>query len=107
VEPSHRTPFRVDENDGEAIRGLDAEVQTRRCGNESIAGELRGRRRVDEMDDVGMNLAQRDQWPALGVRLSRGCSWDFLSFAAERADFMQKRGAVSLDRGFRILFGES
>ena len=107
VEHAHGAPLRVDENHRQAIRGLNAEKQTRRRCDESIAGELRCRRRVDEMDDVGMNLAQRDQWPALGVRLSRGCSWDFLSFAAERADFMQKRGAVSLDRGFRILFGES
>lgn len=49
------------------------------------------------MNDVGMNLAQRDQGPRLGA------SFLALISVAERA---QKSGAVALDRGFGVVFGE-
>jgi hypothetical protein len=58
------------------------------------------------MDDVGMNLAQRDERPELGVRLSRGVARNFARFFAS-AEFVQKDSAVTLDCGFGIVFGKS
>ena len=87
----------VDENNGQAVGGLNAEQQTRSCGDQAIAGEWRFGGRVDEADDVGMNLAQRNQRPRFGfvIRFALG------------AELTQERGAVSLDGGFGVVFGES
>ena len=81
----------INENDGETIGGLNAEQQTRRCRDQAIAGKLRFRLRVDESDDVRMNLPQRDQRPRL----------------CPRTKLAQKSSAVALDCGFGVILCES
>jgi hypothetical protein len=53
------------ENDGQAIRSLNPEYQTRSRRDQAVADKVRVSRCIDEMDDVGMNLAERNQWKGL------------------------------------------
>jgi hypothetical protein len=59
VEYADCTALRVDQHDREAISGLNADCQIWHCGDETIAGKFGLGRRIDEVDDIGMNLSQR------------------------------------------------
>ena len=64
--------------------------------------KLRFGRRVNEPDDVGMNLTQRHQRRELGAGSPRG----FPPRAAP-TEFTQERSTVALDRSFGVVLGES
>jgi hypothetical protein len=97
MENTHSALFGVDENNGQAVSGLNAEEQTRSIRYESIAGELRFWRCVDEVDDIGMNLAQSNE----------RCDAGSVSPLTVSCEFVQKRRPVALDRGFRVVFGKA
>jgi hypothetical protein len=59
--------FVVDEEDGDAIGGLDGEEEARAVGDGGVAAAGVGGRGVEEMDDVGMELFERDQGEAGGA----------------------------------------
>ncbi len=63
------TLFRIDEENRDAIGGLDAQEEAGTVGGGGIAGARFGRRGVEKMDDVGMDLFQRDE---LEVRCAEG-----------------------------------
>ena len=88
----------INENDGQAIGGLNAEQQTRSRCDQTVADKLWFRGRIDEADDIGMNLSYCDQRPE-GARSPPPPS--------ARTEFMQKRSAVALDCGFGVVFGET
>lgn len=79
VEDTYCMALGVDQDDGEAVGGLDREQKSRGAGDEAIAGKLMGRDADDAVDEVGMNLAQRNQGPrfALGEILDEGCPITF------------------------------
>lgn len=52
---------RVDEQDGNAVGGLNGEEEAGRARGEGVAFGRLGRRRGDEVRDVGMDLAQGDE----------------------------------------------
>lgn len=54
------------------------------------------------MNDVGVNLAERDQWRRLS-----GFAAAFFRLAIIGSKHMQEGLAVSFDRGFGIVFGKS
>ncbi len=62
--------------------------------NQAIAYQLRIRNRIDGMNDIGMNLAQRHQRQICRLVLR----------PAIRAHFEQERSPVSLDGGFGVVF---
>ena len=51
VKHAHGAAFRVDENDGQTIGGLNAEQQTRSCGDQAIANNGCGRIKAVEKRD--------------------------------------------------------
>jgi hypothetical protein len=53
--------FGIDQENGDAVRGLHAEKETGTVGGGSIAAARLGGRGVEEMDYVGMDLFQRDE----------------------------------------------
>src|SRR5258708_284442 len=61
--------FRIDEENRDAIGGLDAQEEAGTVRGGGIAGARFGRRGVEKMDDVGMDLFQRDE---LEVRCAEG-----------------------------------
>ncbi len=54
--------FRVDEEDRDAVRGLDAEEEARTVGGGSIALANFGGGSIEEMNDVGVDLLQGDEF---------------------------------------------
>ena len=95
--PAWNTPtarlLGIYENDRQAIGSLDAEKNTGRAGDEAIADQRFFRHAGDAVDEVGMNLTQRDQRPRL--------------LAGGSAEPEHKGRPVPFDCGARILFGES
>ncbi len=85
--------FGIGKDDGQAICRLNAKEQTGSGGDEAIAGQRRILWRVDEANDVGVDLPQRDQ------RI-------WLRFAPAR-ESRQECLSIPLDRRFRVIFGES
>jgi len=65
VKHAHCVALGVDENNRQAVGGLNAEQQAGSCSDQAVAGKLCFPWRIDEVDDVGMNLPQRDQRPGL------------------------------------------
>ncbi len=100
VKHSRGAVFGVDEDNGKAVGGLNADQQSRSRRDQSIAKKLSFRRSVDEVDDVGMKLTQRHQWPGL-----RACS--AFPPIASSLEFLEKRGAVAFDCCLGIARGES
>jgi len=67
--------FGIDEENRNAVSGLDAQEQTAAVGNGSIALTRLGRCDVEKVDDVGMDLFQRNE-------LEIGCAEGGLEAAA-------------------------
>src|SRR5271154_5672018 len=63
VKHSNSAPLGINENDGQAIRGLNSQQQTGSRGDQAIANKVRFSRGVNSIDKVGVNLAQRNQRP--------------------------------------------
>jgi hypothetical protein len=82
VKNPHGTVLGIDEYDRKAVCGLDSEQNSGGVGEQAIAGELFLGWFENTMNEIGMNLTQRDQWPEF---LPRGC-----------ADLTFKRRPVSL-----------
>src|ERR1700722_11444660 len=114
VKHAHGAAFGVDENDGETIRGLNGEQQAGSGSDQAVAGERRvwvgcdlGRvdvMQVDVTNDVGVNLAEGDEFPAL----------NFLAvlitlFVAGARGFesAQEGGAIAVNGDLGVVFGEA
>ena len=54
------------------------------------------------MNDVGMNLAQRDQRPTRSLSTFRPAM-----LARDHSEFLKKSRPVALNRGLRIIFSEA
>ena len=93
-QPAWNTPtarLRIDEDGRQTICRLNAEQHSWSRRDQPIAGELRCWRRIDAVDDVGVDLAERNGRGRLGP-------------AAERT---QKCKAIALDCGLRVIFSEA
>ena len=84
--------FRVRQDYGETVSGLNCQQDSRSCRDHAISGKRMIHGAAYEVNEIGMNLAQRDQRPV------------FLAF--DGAKFLQEGGAIALDIGARIFFGE-
>jgi len=60
--------FGVDEENGDAIGGLDGEEQAGAVGDGGVALADLGRGGVEKMDDVGMDLLQGDEFQVVAPR---------------------------------------
>jgi len=65
VEDADGAMFGVDQDHGEAVGGLNGEQEAGCGGEESVAGWMVGGGGVDAVDDVGVDLAEGDQGPAI------------------------------------------
>jgi hypothetical protein len=83
----------VNEDDRKAICGLNAKQQAGRRGDKTIPDELLGWWRVDEMNDVGVNLAEGHKRPNILARVN--------------ANVAKESRPVALDCRFGVVFGES
>jgi len=81
--------FRVDEENGDAIGGLDSEEKAWPIRGRGVAAAKFGGRGVEKMDDVGMDLLERNE-------LEIGCAEGRLEAAA-----------VSVDVFLGVPFGEA
>ncbi len=86
VKHADSTAFRVNEDDGQTVGGLNGEQQIGRGGDQAIAHKGRVGRRYDEVDQIGVDLAKRNQGPEPALVVS--------------AQFFQERCAVALDSTF-------
>src|SRR5579862_607775 len=62
---SDRTTSRVDQDERKAIGRLDGHEQSRRVGDNPVTGERLLRHTIDGVNQIGVDLANRDQWPAV------------------------------------------
>jgi len=92
VEDAYRATFRIHQNDWQAVSGLNTQKKTRRAGDEAIAHELLLDWFGNTVNEIGMNLARRDQRPAI--------------LAVDGTELPQEYFAVALDRAAGIMFGE-
>jgi hypothetical protein len=95
VKNSYSAAFAIDENDGKAIGRLHGNDDSRGVGDETVTGEGLTLRFafIDAMDQVGMNLAQRNQWPTFA--------------SAQNAQFFEKKFSVALDGYARVMLREA
>ena len=85
--PAWKTPtassLRIDQNDWQAIGGLDAEKNAGCVGDKSVATKVTVRGLRNVVDEVGVNLAKRDQRPG--------------TLPVHRCEFLHKRRAIAFD----------
>jgi hypothetical protein len=93
VKHSHGSLLGVDEDDGQAIGGLDSEQNAGHARDEPIANKRFLRQVTYAVDEIGVNLTQSNQRPFL--------------LAAASAKLLQESRSVAFDRAAGILFGES
>jgi len=95
VKNSYSAAFAIDENDGKAIGRLHGNDDSRALVMRP--SPARGSRLrfafIDAMDQVGMNLAQRNQWPTFA--------------SAQNAQFFEKKFSVALDGYARVMLREA
>ena len=89
-----RTTLGIDKDDGQAIRGLNADQMTRHVGHEAISYQVIFWNALNSVDQVGVDLAQGGERPRLSVVL-------------DRSDALQESGAVTLNGSARIVLGEA
>src|SRR5205814_885836 len=82
-------PFGIDEENRNAVSGLDAQQEARAVGDGGIALAGLGRCGVEKMDDIGMDLFQADE------------------FEMGRTDGGLEAAAVFEDVFFGVPFGEA
>src|SRR5580704_9205555 len=63
VKYANRAVLWINQNHGQAVGRLNAEQQAGSCGDQPVTGEGLLQNRIYAADDVGMNLAERDQRP--------------------------------------------
>src|SRR5262249_2389297 len=83
----------IDQQHRKTISYKDTERNARAIGNHAIADERAGTGRTDNVDDIGMHLAKRDEGPQFVV----GCG------AASR----KKTFSIALNAFTQIVFGEA
>ncbi len=93
---SDRMTLSIDQNNRQAVGGLNAENQAGSRRDQSIACERNVRRRIDEVDDVGVYLAQGNE-----PRQFRTV------FRAADIQRPQKCRPILFDGGFGIFFREA
>lgn len=93
VEDSHRSVLSIDKNYGQTIGGLNGEQKSGSCGDQAVAGQLFVRHVSYTMDQVGVDLAQRDQRSG--------------PITPQCPEFSQESGAVALHCAPPIVFGEA
>jgi len=67
VDGGYGTVFGVDEEDGDAVGGLDAEEEAGTAGSGGVALARLVGGGVEEMDDVGMDLLEGDELEIVGA----------------------------------------
>ena len=67
VKNTNCSPPDVNENYRDAIGGQNAKQNARRVGNHAITGERMLRWTVNGVNDIGVNLAKRDERPGVSV----------------------------------------
>src|SRR5208337_3032926 len=85
-------PFPIHKNDGKAIGSLHRQEQSRRVRDQAVASQRLVRHAINSMDQIRMNLPQRNERPA------------FASIPS--AQFLEEELAVALDGGARVLLRE-
>jgi hypothetical protein len=79
----------VSDDDWQAVGGLDGEKKARSAGDESVACELVFGNSGDAVNEVGVNLAERDQGPGFLRKV------------------LDQRGAIAFDGAAGGVFGEA
>lgn len=67
VNCGNSAPFRVDQEDRNAVGGLHGEEEARSIGDHSITTTGLGGRGVEDVNDVGVDLPQRGEWKIGGA----------------------------------------
>ena len=93
VKNADSPPFPIRQNDGKAIGGLHGHEQSRSVRDNSVSGQRLFRHAVDAMDQIRMNLPQRNQRPVLA--------------SVRRAQFLEEKLAVALDGCARVMLREA
>ena len=93
MEDTDGSALAVDQNDRQAIGSLHRKQNSRRAGDQAIADKWCRRRFCDAMDEIGMDLSQRDQRPRF--------------LPSHHPNAAEKRLAIALDRSSRIMPGEA
>ena len=93
MDDTHRMGLLVDKNDGQAIRRLDRKQNSWRASNQPVANQRMFWHLVHTMNQIGVNLPQRDERPELAF--------------VPGTQLFEKRRPVPLDRRPRIVLSET
>ena len=93
--------FGINQHHGQAVGSLNCEEESGSCGDQAVSGEEFAGNRIDTVNDVGMDLAKRDQRPERPSSVARTAP-----LAGDRAELAEKRNPVAFNCGFDIVFGK-
>ena len=93
MEYSDSSLLGVDQNDRQAISCLDGKNNAGHAGDEAIPDQWFSRLRFDAVNEIGMNLAEGNEWPRLPV--------------AAGAELVQESRSIAFDFAARILLSKS
>jgi hypothetical protein len=106
VKHADHFPLGVYQNHGQAVGGLNRKQQTGRCTDQPITGERlftwRIRNRIRAVNDVGVDLAERNQRPEGAGGFPRTAT-----LVRDGPNFAEKGRAVPFDGGANIVLGEA